>query len=265
MTADPAKPGHVGNPSSWNYYTYVYGDPVNQFDPEGLDVERININYGPQPTCLGERFMKTISSAPNSWLSSDVGTLALQVWFEYEGHDGGEWERLVWRSIANVFRNRWNAPESMKVALGLKRKVTDKLDFKHLILKSSASSDSHWEERAGRVWLKSIERGKLVRTLNSDPDSGVCDAFIRSMQVSAEVYGNRSQDPTRGALSYISLWWPTSPPGYPPTPGNLSNPFGAFYTPFLTMTIDYRLWGTIRGTDYYLGFYFYAPTLKPVE
>mgnify|MGYP000940732449 CR=1 FL=1 len=40
MTPDPYRagggPGDMGNPSSWNRYSYVESDPVNLMDPEGL-------------------------------------------------------------------------------------------------------------------------------------------------------------------------------------------------------------------------------------
>jgi len=42
MTPDPYQgtsggPGDTNNPQSWNRYAYVLGDPMNWFDPEGLD------------------------------------------------------------------------------------------------------------------------------------------------------------------------------------------------------------------------------------
>jgi len=42
MTPDPYQgtsggPGDPNNPQTWNRYAYVVGDPVNWFDPQGLD------------------------------------------------------------------------------------------------------------------------------------------------------------------------------------------------------------------------------------
>jgi len=262
MTVDPSQPGVVEQPGSWNFYSYALGDPLNQNDPEGLDVKGVDPVPSNSPTCLG-RLQKEVHATRDikGFLDSDVGTLALQTWFEYQGHDGGQRERLIWRSIANVFRNRWKAPESIKVLLGLKRSISDKLDFKHLILRSSSARDSHWTEERGRVFLKEKETAQLKTLLNGSPDAKECGAFISSLQVSIDVYNDRSDDPTGGSLSYISLWYPANPPGFPANPANLSNPFGAYFTPYLGLLIDYGFWGTVRGNDYYLGFWFYKINL----
>ncbi|MBI2804266.1 MAG: hypothetical protein HYX68_04690 [Planctomycetes bacterium] len=257
-------PGDEEEPRSWNFYGYVLGDPINGNDPEGLDLRGIDPVRSPTPTCLG-RLQSQIHATKDiaGFLNSDVGTLALQVWFEYQGHDGSEVERLVWRSIANVFRNRWHSSETIKVALGLKKNVSDKLDFKHMILKSSSARDSHWIEEKGRVYLKANETSQLKNLLNSSPDSDRCGAFINSVQISIDVYNDRSDDPTRGAVSYISLWYPNSPPGFPANPINLTNPFGAFFPPNLTMGIGPFFWGVVGGQSYGLSFLFYAVNLTP--
>jgi RHS repeat-associated protein len=40
LSADPyMASGGAANPSSWNRYAYVEGDPVNRYDPRGLDYE----------------------------------------------------------------------------------------------------------------------------------------------------------------------------------------------------------------------------------
>jgi RHS repeat-associated protein len=51
FTADPGgiKTAHPGNPTSWNRYLYVNGDPVNSSDPSGLDGV-----CGPYGTWMGE-------------------------------------------------------------------------------------------------------------------------------------------------------------------------------------------------------------------
>jgi len=50
---------------------------------------------------------------------------------------------------------------------------------------------------------------KLINTLNSDPDSGTCDAFIHAMQTVRDVYNtpwyDHSKDPTKGALNYVRM------------------------------------------------------------
>ena len=37
-TPDPSTGVSLGNPASWNKYAYVQGDPVNYYDPEGLQI-----------------------------------------------------------------------------------------------------------------------------------------------------------------------------------------------------------------------------------
>jgi RHS repeat-associated protein len=46
---DPRASGSVSNPMSWNRYSYTRGDPVNHYDPSGLDPQ-----CGPGQTWMGE-------------------------------------------------------------------------------------------------------------------------------------------------------------------------------------------------------------------
>jgi len=269
LTADPSMPGYLEEPPSWNVYSYVLGDPINGNDPEGLDVKPIHIETGATyKTCLDS--MKDLRHGYSDiigFLNSNVGTLALQTWLEWSPKGVTPASEAVWQGIANVFRNRWHASESMKVLLGLKKKPTDKLDFKHMILKSSTASSSHWQEGSDeRVWLKSADVDKLKSTLNGRTESGECQAMTRAFEISIDVYnhprGDNSFDNTGGALVYGSVWWPSTPVGFAGIT-NLVNPFNAFFTPNLLMATPYQAYGLIKGTNYAVSFFFYGVVLQP--
>ena len=54
-TPDPSTSASIKNPLSWNRYAYSEGDPVNKFDPTGLDSWDPNTNtvYGDAPAGVG--------------------------------------------------------------------------------------------------------------------------------------------------------------------------------------------------------------------
>jgi len=262
MTADPSMPGKAENPASWNMYGYVEGDPVNLNDPEGLEVEQINISYGPKPTCLGQRFMTAISSAPNAWLNSDVGTMALQVYFEWRDADTPG-ARNMWNSLANAYRNRWHLSNVDKRRYGFTT-----AGFKQLIYQSSGPSwnkplynyrgfngademvygvnqqnaDSHW---APNGYLKKDRRDELLRILNGDPNDRLCAGLISSFFITKSVYGDHGSDPTNGAIFYLH-----SNESSPPI-----NPFRLPINPVYTYQTDFitSVGGIRRNT------YFYRP------
>jgi hypothetical protein len=39
LTPDPGGSAHSDAPQSWNQYAYVGSDPINRYDPKGLDWE----------------------------------------------------------------------------------------------------------------------------------------------------------------------------------------------------------------------------------
>src|ERR1700744_1706428 len=54
MTPDPYKAsGGLGDPQSWNQYDYTRGDPVNRYDPAGLDDEPPSSCDPSNPNCTG--------------------------------------------------------------------------------------------------------------------------------------------------------------------------------------------------------------------
>jgi len=49
---DPSTGVDAADPASWNKYAYVLGDPINGFDPTGLDTCKLNGEEVYQPACL---------------------------------------------------------------------------------------------------------------------------------------------------------------------------------------------------------------------
>jgi RHS repeat-associated protein len=259
LTPDPISPGDPSNPVSWNFYSYVGGDPINFNDPEGLDVETLKLTAG-KKTCYSERFSKEISGDINKWLNSDVGTMALQVWFEFSSGTSNQFSQHMWLALANVYRNRWLLTPDGKRYQGFDPKA----NFKNIIYasaghgwwnpKTKAGQESHWNANGT---LKSYHRDSLIGILNSAPDSSQCGALIDSFRMSTEVYSGRAPDPTGGATFYVHYWYPR-PPWNAPQP-DLSNPYGFKVKPFVTYITPFTQYTTINGTAYYVSAWFYKP------
>ena len=259
LSADPSNPSDPGRPTSWNLNAYVEGDPINSNDPEGLNVQHLNLTAGPT-TCYSERFSKQISSDLDKWLNSDVGTMAPQVWFEFSSAAASQYSEHMWLSLANVYRNRWLLTPTQKQLYGFDRNA----DFKHIIYasaghgwwnpKTPADKQSHWNENGS---LKTSHVNDLVRVLNSKPDSSECAALIDSFQISTSVYQGHAPDPTEGATFYVHYWYPRVPWGG--SQPNLSNPFGFRTSPFLTYVTPFTPYTTIGGQTYYVSAWFYKP------
>ena len=221
-TVDPILPGNEDDPSSYNYYAYVLGDPINHSDPEGLDVKDIEINRGSKPTCLSDQFMKRISGDVNKWLDSDVGTMALQVWFEWQDADTPG-ARNMWNSLANVYRNRWKLSNADKVkngfttagfkpliyqASGPKWNQPYKTDSKGRVMKDSKGqpvpnpqyTQSHWAPDGN---LKADKRATLINQLNLSPSHEICRGLIAAFEAVRMVYEDKGFDPTDGAIFYV--------------------------------------------------------------
>jgi RHS repeat-associated protein len=150
-TADPLEPFDPLVPTTWNLFAYVRSDPIQFIDPEGLDVKPLTFQPG-EPTCYSERFLSDVSTNINRWLNSDVGTLALQVFFEYSASGVEQRNDEMWAALAHVYRNRWLLSPSVKASVGFDRKA----NFKSLLYASAghnwwkpntpAGKQSHWNK-----------------------------------------------------------------------------------------------------------------------
>ncbi|MBY0507304.1 MAG: hypothetical protein K2X03_25540 [Bryobacteraceae bacterium] len=192
LTADPTEPGEVLTPRSWNYYSYVESDPINFNDPNGTDVSGLNVSFSLTPTCL-ERFTSLISTDPEGWFNSDVGTLAIHIYFEWRSDGTRPNDDVnIWTGIANVWRNRWHLTDQQKreyLSNGF-ADLTKTYGFKGMFA-AYDSGEKFWESWKGKVYLKQSYVSNsdprtpgLVQIVNSAPDSGLCNG-IGQVPVSA--------------------------------------------------------------------------------
>lgn len=135
-----------------------------------------------------------------------------------------------------------------------------------MIARSSTSGESHWEEQGRDALLKAGDRNKLVHALNSRAGDLECKGLKAAFEESIAVYnrpqGDQGYDNTGGAMSYVSIWQPHAPPGFPPTPANLINPFGAFYRPIVTHRSPFTTYGPVQGVNYAVSFWFYRTVFQ---
>ncbi|MEK7994598.1 MAG: RHS repeat-associated core domain-containing protein, partial [Planctomycetota bacterium] len=204
---DPSEPGKVEEPGSWNFYAYVQNDPINFYDPEGLDVQSIPLTLGPNPTCWN-RFYEEFLGGPyrgkgdnrhDKWFNSDVGTMALHVFFEFEAPETAA-NRVIWRSISHTIRNRWNLENEDKRDVGITTK-----GFKPLIYQLGGSEakgkEAIWDNK-GR--LEKGRRNRLAQYLNGDPNSAMCNGILAAFDEAWSTYNNYGTSPTGDSLFYAS-------------------------------------------------------------
>jgi RHS repeat-associated protein len=239
LTSDPSEPGDASDPSSWNFYSYTPGDPTNFIDPEGLDIQGLQLTYG-REDCSSRvvSWLQTIPASPYSWAeaefrkwranpaeffaNSDAGMMALHSWFEWRGdYTTPEADANIWESINNVWRNRWLLPDWLKRRYGFSTGA-----FKSLFTQYQSAENPWQSDRQ----LKSAFRNVLMNVLGSAPDSGVCEGFLQAMRIGVKVWASPASsvrdvaygdpgDPSEGALFYksvnsggtgpLNLRWPT--------------------------------------------------------
>jgi RHS repeat-associated protein len=122
-TPDPACLAAVdpANPSTWNRYSYVNGDPVNSVDPSGLDpISGLPPVVSGPGNCstpfifYAQNFGETIEQ----FFNSPAGVLGVMSFFEDEGSLKGPSgaTKSAWAAMDWTFYNQWGLSPSQKSA-----------------------------------------------------------------------------------------------------------------------------------------------------
>jgi len=102
------------NPTSWNAYTYVNGDPINFNDPSGLSVITLPpVVPGTNCSTPFINFAAQLGMTIQGLFGQDAGILAIMSYFEQEG-SGSTADQHVWAALDWTFVNRWNLSASAK-------------------------------------------------------------------------------------------------------------------------------------------------------
>ncbi|MEP7362058.1 MAG: RHS repeat-associated core domain-containing protein [Acidobacteriota bacterium] len=241
LTADPLMPDKYEDPNAWNLYTYVQGDPINYYDPDGLDVKDIPLNEVPGiRTCWNKFYDEFLDgyrgkgdNRHNEWLDSDVGTMALQVFFEFETTDT-QANRVIWRGMAHTIRNRWLLENSEKKAAGFTTK-----GFKELVYQVSGpprkGEKPIWEKKQ----LEKGRRDRLTQYMNGDENSAMCKGIIASFSETRAVYYNYGNSNVGDALFYASG---SSTPGINKDAYQLLTPQIVYGTNSSGQVVTWRFW-----------------------
>jgi len=102
------------NPTTWNAYTYVNGDPVNANDPSGLGpVTLPPVVPGTNCSTGFINYAAELGMTVQQLFDSDAGILGVMSYFEQEG-SGTSADQQVWAALDWTFLNRWNLSSSDK-------------------------------------------------------------------------------------------------------------------------------------------------------
>jgi RHS repeat-associated protein len=155
-TPDPSEPGRVGTPTSWNFYTYVLGDPINFNDPEGLDVQvrleelasdRCGVAFANQ--VLARTGYGRTAQGAYSLFNSKEGTLAVSLFYEVRPNgsydeDSGFYQSIL--GVANVYLNRYYSDWGHSFGRGTE-------GFKQAIFEASTPI---WNRRTGSITSRDL-------------------------------------------------------------------------------------------------------------
>jgi len=110
MTDDPsAQNWDPSNPQSWNTYAYANGDPINNNDPSGLDVDVPITDGGDPNSCLNQSLIPwmdkngfTVGNNLGNLFNSPTGVLGLTLYYEDTGGS-----TTLYSDFAQVMINRY--------------------------------------------------------------------------------------------------------------------------------------------------------------
>lgn len=229
------KTADATNPTSWNRYAFVSGDPVNSSDPGGMEQASpcgpgwegdpslqgpccdpaINnfLGVAQDPACYaggggdggggdgGES--PTCGSALNFQADSrsNVALLAITSFFEDEaaispGSKPNSTITSIWTAIDWTFENRAALTAQQKAAFYGPSNVPQSFDA----IVTGPQGSQVWSNGQ----LKPGFASQLNSILNGDPNSPLCNGFAGALNIATGVVGGTIADNVPGALQFAS-------------------------------------------------------------
>ena len=191
MTPDPSgsAASDMENPTSWNMYAYVNGDPVNFSDPEGLDCSSTPYYYN-------GKYQGTVGSIIGA--DSDISTLATAMYTE-SGH-GSKVDVIDEEyAIGAVIMNRWqlvnknwylsSSPGGASLSVSGWGTPGDSISS---IVKNPSQFAIYTRNADGSVSLSASAQRNLDSALNSNWNSSGCEDLAWAIGEASMMWGSRN-------------------------------------------------------------------------
>ena len=206
----------VGNPTSWNRYTYVNADPVNFNDPTGLDCAST-------PFIFNGQYQGTVGSIMGQ--ESDVSLLATAMYTE-SGHGRGVDVAAEEYAIGAVIMNRWQFVNSnwylSSSAGGPSLNVSSwgtPGDSISSIIKNPPQFAIYIRGADGNVSLSASAQRNLYGALSSNVGSSACDDLAFAITLAFGMWRSRKDgDPLYLYDGLILTGFNSFSPAHPSAP-----------------------------------------------
>ena len=190
-TPDPSgsAASDMENPTSWNMYAYVNGDPVNFSDPEGLDCASTPYYYN-------GKYQGTVGSIIGA--DSDISTLATAMYTE-SGH-GSKVDVIDEEyAIGAVIMNRWqfvnknwylsSSPGGASLSVSGWGTPGDSISS---IVKNPSQFAIYTRNADGSVSLSASAQRNLDSALKSNANSSGCEDLAWAITLANGMWGSRN-------------------------------------------------------------------------
>jgi RHS repeat-associated protein len=215
----------VAIPSSWNRYTYVEGDPINFVDPEGLATCRDTPLAGATPAGIpsGITIGQLLGSSSAAIAQTDIAALAVTIYTE-SGYPSWSRETNVasaneMAAIAMVIMNRftlvngdWDVlagPPGSRMGTPVR---TSDFGAANGTIGGVVFARGQFEPWSSAWNLNRNAAQRLDSALNSQANSGLCDALVQSIATAAGFWGDRDRPgfwsqivPGGGMVAYLGF------------------------------------------------------------